>query len=296
MPVSTPFRLIIFTLALISLSTTAIAQTQASCTFKLFDLPEFTAVPRGVNDAGTVVGVAPNDQASGQGFIRTATGKVMYYCAPGANCTVYNSSTYFTGRNDAGVSVGVYNKVNSEQEGFMLQASTFTTIQAPDTVYGTFPNALNKSNTVVGYYLDSATNSHGFQRTSEGAYTTLDYPEAQETWPAGINDDGVIVGSYYPGHAFIYQDGTWATVAYPGASATALVGISNTGVMIGNKNTTNPDIISGFLYEEGAFKLIVVPNSYSTTVNAMSADGLILGMTTLNSTGTEVRGFTATCK
>jgi hypothetical protein len=288
-------RPLIFTLVLMSTSMIAEAQTLASCSFKLFQLPKSTSsLAYGVNDSGAVVGSAPVSP-SAQGFTRTASGAVTYYCAPGAGCTEYSSLTYFTGRNDAGVDVGVYKTPTmGDPEGFMLKGSTFTPIQEPNSVYGTYTNGINKSNTVVGSYLDSQTHSHGFQRSSEGSYITLDYPGAQNTYPLGINDNGVIVGAYYSGQGFIYEDGEWTTLDYPGASSTELNGISDAGVIIGNSNATTQG--TAFLYENGVVKVIAAPNTYSTSVSAISADGLIVGMTNLNDTESGWRGFTATCK
>ncbi len=219
-----------------------------------------------VNDSGTVVGPAPV-QSSEKGFIRTASGKATYYCAPGAGCTKYSSSTYFTGLNDSGVGVGVYKTPEmGAPEGFMLKGSTFATIQEPNSVWGTSVNGINKSNTVVGSYLDNQTNSHGFQRPSSGNYTTLDFPGAQSTAPLGINSSGVIVGSYSsPTQGFTYQAGEWTTLDYPGASTTELNGISDAGVIVGYSYVTTPG--TAFLYENGVFKVIAVPNAYSTSVN-----------------------------
>ena len=55
------------------------AQTQASCTFKLFLLNPSgkNLVPQGINDYTTVVG-----KASGQGFTRFANGGITYYSVP----------------------------------------------------------------------------------------------------------------------------------------------------------------------------------------------------------------------
>jgi hypothetical protein len=115
-------------------STMAAAQTGASCTFNLFQLPQSTSsIAYDVNDSGTVVGPAPV-QSSEKGFIRTASGKATYYCAPGAGCTKYSSSTYFTGLNDSGVGVGVYKTPEmGAPEGFMLKGSTSATIQEPNS-------------------------------------------------------------------------------------------------------------------------------------------------------------------
>jgi hypothetical protein len=300
---STSFRLLIFGPAVLLISCLAAAQTKASCSFKLFDLPKSTSsVLHAVNDSGTVVGSAPVQlpYPSASAFARTANGKVTYYCAPSADCTNYSSYTYFTGVNDADIEVGVYKTPGaSDPEGFMLKGSTFTAIQEPNSVWGTYVSGINKSNAVVGYYLDNQDNDHGFLRSSDGSYTTLDFAGAQNTVPLGINDRDEIVGYYSDPNSspqgFAYHDGEWKTLDYPGVSFTELYGRSNAGVIIGYAGAASGPG-TAFLYENGEFKVIAVPNTYSTGANGISADGLIVGMTNLNNTQAGWRGFMATCK
>ena len=297
MTASTSFRRLISAYALILISTIAAAQTKVSCSFKVFQLPESTSsVDYGVNDYGTVVGAAACGPTTTHGFMRTAGGAVTYFSAPQTGaCTSYSGFTAFADINNAGVKVGTY-KVSgmSDPEGFLLNGSTFTPIKEPKSVWGTSANAINKWNTVVGSYLDNAFHSHGFKRSSNGSFLTLDFPAAQGTSLQGINDNGVIVGFYYPGHGFIYHSGSWATLNYPGASSTELNGVSDANVIIGNSNATKQG--TAFLYENGVFKVIVVPNTYSTSVSGISAKGLIVGRTNLDNTQAGWRGFTATCQ
>jgi uncharacterized membrane protein len=273
------------------------AQTEASCKFKLFELPPgYSSSPvYAVNDDGTVVGAAFCGGDTTKGFIRSSSGTYTYYSAPGTSDCAYNVFTNFTGRNDVGVNVGNYRSASlSEPEGFLLEGSKFTPFKEPNAVFGTTANGINNSNTVIGIYYDSQDKIHGFQRSSGGDFLTLDFPGAQDTSPQGINDAGEIVGWYYPGHGFTYDKGTWKTLAYPGASSTALYDISDAGVIVGNSNASKPN--TAFLYEDDVFKVITVPNAYWTSVNSISADGVIVGMTNLDNTQIGWRGFTATCQ
>ena len=277
---------------------TAQAQTKASCTFKLFPLPESrdTSAPYGVNDRGTVVGAAVSNSGIERAFARTASGTVTYYRAPNT-VPDYASFTYFTGRNDAGVSVGIYKVPNpnlSVPEGFILNGSSFTPVLEPKSVWGTNANGINKWNTVVGYYFDYRYHTHGFKRLGNGSFITLNYPGAQNTLPAGINDHGVVVGTYFPGgNGFVYYNGRWATLNYPKAAGTNLNGISDAGVIIGRSTATKQG--TAFLYANGVFKVIAVPNAFLTNAVGISADGLITGTTNLDGTLTGWHGFTAIC-
>ena len=284
---------------------TAQSQTQASCNFKLFQLPQDIAAssPNGIDDYGTVVGLAVDLSGGERGFTRSAGGVITYYSAPNSQPT-YRSYTYFTGRNDSGVRVGNYaaNVTGAVQKGFMLSGASFTSIAFPKGVRATYANGINKWNSVVGYYTDTIGNGHdhGFKRVSNGSFTALNYPGAPQTVAAGINDSGAIIGSYCLScntearHGFIYVKGQWATLDYPTAFYTSLNGISNAGVIIGRSITAKQG--AAFLYENGVFKVISVPNAFPTNANGISADGLITGTTNLDGTLTGWRGFIATCK
>jgi hypothetical protein len=271
-------------------ATLSYSQTQASCTFNLFQAPGLVG---GVNDFRTTVGQSSSNAALG--FIRYSGGNVSYFSPPNA------ASTSFTGRNDAGVSVGSYtNSVAAPNipKGFILQGSTFTSFTHPKSVGGTFLTGINKYNSAVGWYLDSANIAHGFKRWSNGSLVSLNYPGAsQGTTALGINDYGTVVGSFVAssgGHGFLYHGGTWAQVDYPSGSAgnTSLDGISNNNVIVGHFQRLSTYI--SFLYANGVFKNIFVPNADSTQVTDISSNGVISGNAAYSDGS--VKEFTATCK
>jgi probable HAF family extracellular repeat protein len=278
------------TFCLLALPALAQAQTQASCTFKLFPLnpPGKNLSPNGVNDYLTVVGQAAVDQ----GFTRFAGGGINYYSVPNS------ASTYLAARNDSGINVGVYSSQSASTiaKGFMLNGSTFTSIVHPKAVWGTRLTAINKYNSTVGWYLDSAEVSHGFKRYSNGSFVNLNYPGSQNTLATGINDSGTVAGWFSDStgeHGFIYHNGQWAPFDF-GANTTQVFGISNANKIVGVSTSNEPS--TSFLYENGKFKVISYPNSFSTQVAGISANGIITGTIILsNSDPTSGRGFTATC-
>jgi hypothetical protein len=263
------------------------AQTQASCTFKLFK----PAIASGVNDWGTTVG-GLNHKAA----IRYAGGGITYFMPPGA------VDANFTARNNSGVTVGTYIDALDNVYSFMLKGTTVTPIRDPKSLppSTTWVSGMNRWNSIVGNYADPEYppyHYHGFKRYSDGRYVDLDYPfvkvpnVTQYTYPNGINDNGVVVGSYNKGgiseHGFIYQNGRWATLDVPNSATTTAVGISNAGAI-----AISTSKMGSFLYVNGKFKTIKVPNSTSTHVNGMSAGGLITGYTTI---GTAAYGFVGLC-
>ena len=69
---------------------------------------------------------------------------------------------------------------------------------------------------------------------------TFDYPEALHTFPSGINESGVVVGSFINGlnqtQSFVrFADGTFSDpIVYPTAQSTYLSDLNNTGTMCGS--------------------------------------------------------------
>ncbi len=279
----------IFTCLFLCSATFAYSQTQASCTFSLFQAP---GLVNGVNDFRTTVGQSSSNPA--RGFIRYSGGVVSYFTAPNA------ASTNFTGRNDGGVSVGFYTtQGTSIAKGFILQGSTFMSFTHPKAVLGTALSGINKYNSSVGFYFDSAQNFHGFKRYSNGGLASLNYPGALDTAALAINDYGTVVGDFVgsgtdgSSHGFLYHGGSWAQVDYPnGPGNTQLVGISNTNVVVGHFQMLSTYI--SFMYANGVFKDIFVPNADSTQVTDISANGVISGNAAYSDGS--VKEFTATCK
>jgi hypothetical protein len=72
---------------------------------------------------------------------------------------------------------------------------TEVTFQVPGSI-GTYPQSINNSLTVTGFYLTANGVTHGFLRTPDGTITPFDVPGSTFTQPVSINDAGVIAGTY----------------------------------------------------------------------------------------------------
>ena len=278
-------------------SITSSAQTQASCSFTLFTLPNTIAsgdFALGINSFSTVVGQLENVDQTTDGFIRYSGGHLNFF-AP-------NARTALTARNDVGNSVGT-EYTPPKPVSFMLHGSSgVTSIIHPKAVQGTFVTGINKFNRVVGYYLDANNVAHGFKYFSNGSFMTLNFPSPniQTTVPVAINDSGTIVGYYtdlYGSHGFIYSGGKWASVEYPNAAigSTILNGISDSNTIIGFHNNSGLGV--SFLYKNGTFKVISYSKAAGGTYSTgMAANGLITGNLYLASNNGSPRQFIATCK
>ncbi len=61
---------------------------------------------------------------------------------------------------------------------------------------------MNNLGQAVGSYFDNGGAAHGFLWRGGSDFTVIDYPGAKSTFASGINDSGVIVGSYFGGGTF----------------------------------------------------------------------------------------------
>lgn len=284
------FGMFIFVVTVLAAVPVCQAQSKASCTFTRFTLSG--SVPKGLNSYSTVVGQVPSSNGSGsKGFVRLSGGSVTYYSAPNVTYTT------FTGRGDNGVNVGVYGNAGGTFEGFMLNGSTFTKIVDPNSAapYGTRSTGINKYNTIVGYYATSNGTYHGFRRFSNGSYGNIDYPGGQFTQPNGINNSGMVAGSFSNGtgeHGFVFYNGKWATVDYPGSNGTTqALGISDAGVVLGVFTANEP--YTYFLDQSGTFKVISDSSASSLTVVGMAPNGLVVGTESRNGSQSN---FVARCQ
>jgi hypothetical protein len=263
------------------------AQQQASCSFTFLpttvNIPNVgpTAwTPSGINDYGTVVGLAVTNLAE-WGVIRWAGGGIT---------AVWEKA--LVARNDNGITIG-YSYFDNNQP-FVMTGTTIDLL-SPFGQYVTFVVAgLNNWGTIVATYQQI-----GYKIWSNGSVVTLKYPGAYETAPFAINDSGMIVGFYeVSGHGpsgFIYSNGQWAALNYPKSTNTLLVGISNAGRIIGGTADAN-GFTTSFIYENGGFKTISAPNAIAGSTRLLSMSlrsGLILGTANF-STGT--KAFVARCQ
>jgi probable HAF family extracellular repeat protein len=120
----------------------------------------------------------------------------------------------------------------------------FTTIDVPGATL-TIAFGINPRGDIVGLYLDTSGNEHGFL-LSNGTFTTIDVPGAISTNALGINPRGDIVGGYGDTsinfHGFLLSKGKFTTIDVPGAVQTEAIG-----------NNPQGDIVGGYVDTSGNF-------------------------------------------
>jgi len=72
---------------------------------------------------------------------------------------------------------------------------------------------------------------------SGGAFTAINPPGAIVTTPAGINNSGVVVGTFFDAnnqsHGFIYSNGKFLQIDHPNAISTTAYGIDDKNEIVG---------------------------------------------------------------
>ena len=193
----------------------------------------------GINTAGLVCGTSISNGSHGFFFDGTT---YTQYDLPG------NVETNVTGENNAGDFVGVANDGQGVRTNFINVAGVITTFTIPG-FSDVSPIAINNLGQIAGHYTAGA--QHGFFRDADGTLTyPIDYPLAgASTEILGLNDQGLMVGTYYVGsgplHAFVIKDRThFISYDYPGGAATVFGGINNSNAICGYYT----DAVSGFYH------------------------------------------------
>jgi|SRR5579862_7865865 len=154
-------------------------------------------------------------------------------------------------------------------------------------------SGINDGGLVVGSYVDSAGNSHGFY-LKNGQTTPLDVPGAADTSPAGINNQGVIVGTYDtflggPVTGFQMKGTTVTTIQFPGAVNTYPLAVNDAGAIVGLYYDGTND--HGFMEYRGSYTKLEPPGASSSSAAGINNSGEIVGEYRPN-VNAEGQGFT----
>lgn len=288
--------LLLTAVSLLTLTSIAVAQTTATCTFTYFTMPSpynASFQNNGINDFGTTVGWASSAtdfNPEAKGFIRQPGGSMTLYQVPGSYYTYLNRRNYY------GTSVGFFLQTsNSQPQGLVVTKYLAHSALNFPGAFSTVVTGINKWNTIVGYYVaQPAGYQHGF-KYANGKFTTIDYPGAVNTIVSGVNDSNVLVGQYVnvnmenPPHGFTWWNGQYQTID---SSATYVQphDINNAGTIV-----IAPNIL---LYKSGAEKTVVVPGAYETDVYGINNVGQVAGQASFTSDNLHFtwKAFVAKCQ
>jgi uncharacterized membrane protein len=216
-------------------------------TFTTIDVPRAKSTSlNGINAPGQLVGTYTDTDAAGtdhdHAFFKNNGSPPIPLDPPG---TVRSQGGFI---NSQGQAVGEYR--TDKARGFIWRNGTFTTLNLnfPNDLR-TVPFGINDRGAVVGTYLTADNINHGFLRSSNGDFKTIDVPGADVTVAEGINDAGTIVGvCIVKGlfHGFVSQNGLFTTVDVPGSSETQVFSINAIGEIVG-EYVDSTDVQHGFL-------------------------------------------------
>jgi uncharacterized membrane protein len=192
-----------------------------------------------------------------------------------------------------GTIVGLFIQNSGAFVGFTL---------APDGTFSTY-SAPNSSNTAilrrsagvnVGFYLPTASSAATGFIATDTTFQNVMFPGADQTHLMGINQSGVVVGSYdlnQFSHAIKYENGTFTSVEPPGATWSEARAINDSGTIVGTYSTDPQALkLHGFVLKNGAFTTVDFPHADNTQLSDISDTGEIVGLETILSKDTD-NGF-----
>jgi len=245
-----------------------------------FDPPGSTSTfPGAITASEVIIGSYIDTTGVTHGFVRRPNGTFTRFDVPGSASTTPASVT------PEGVITGWYSDSIGNTHGFLRTLDgSVTAFDGPpgSNILGSPfypsgpPPSINPAGDIAGIYFDSTFVEHGFLRTGNGTFTTIDFPGAIATEALAINPSGVIVGDFHdPATGFLgfirTPDGT-LRVINPNAGSPA--GINPAGVVTG----AAADGSGGYVRSpDGTFILFSPPGSASTSPFAINSEGAITG-------------------
>ncbi len=106
------------------------------------------------------------------------------------------TSTQLFAINNSAVIVGDYVDTAGVTHGVMISGTKRTTINHPKAVVGTYLFGINSTGTIAGLYQDGVGGYYGFTYKG-GKFTPINPAGSTITTVYGINDAGVVTGSYF---------------------------------------------------------------------------------------------------
>jgi hypothetical protein len=106
------------------------------------------------------------------------------------------------------------------------------------------PSAVNTVDQIVGYYVKSDKQFHGFLRNSNGGFISFDPQGSSATHAVAINALGAIVGNFIDvngnHHGFARQkNGTIVSFDAPGSTGTFAGSVNSVGEIVGSYDPTS---------------------------------------------------------
>jgi hypothetical protein len=200
------------------------------------DVDAFTVL-HSINDRGVIAGFYSGVTVPGHGLL-LVDGLFTTFDVPGAA-----GGTALRSINNRGDLAGTFSKtavnLDADQFGFIVpKVGAPIIFHLPNpAASGLVVEAINNLRTVVGYYTAPSSTLTGFMRQVDGRWVDIAVPGADATQVYGINNCGIIAGTYDSSgvlHGFFGRPGNLQTFDVPGAGNTHVRGINNHGRLVGD--------------------------------------------------------------
>ena len=258
-------------------ATLSIASAQ---TYTSIDFPGAvsTTLNGGPNPQGTSVG-SWFDGTNTHGYTLTAKGVFTSFDPPGSISTTPDFIS------PQGVIVGGFNDASNVSHGFILNGSTFTTIDNPFGQPGTVLTGLNPSGEMSGFScaVASCANGtfHSFTVSKKGVFASFDPPGAISSTASTVNPSGAVVGAYTDSggvtHGYLLDHGTYTTIDFPGAIFTFIGANNPEGDIVGIYDDA-ADVGHSFLLSHGVFTSFDPPGAIFSDAAGINPGGIIVGI------------------
>lgn len=211
--------------------------------FSYFSVPgALYSAAIGINDSNVVAG-----------YYKTSTNEIGFTYDGQSFTNVQYPNVPYTelfGINNAGLLVGYEAPDTADYNGLTFDGTQFHTFIVPGfNSWSTWAYGVNNLGAIVGQ-VDLNGLSEGFLRVG-GRYKTFLYPGAITTAALGINDAGIVVGTYASSTTltgcFYMKNGKFKSFSIPSlGDETFCTGISNGGVIVGFVLNSDKGTYHGF--------------------------------------------------
>jgi probable HAF family extracellular repeat protein len=200
--------------------------------FTYFDYPgQSWTIPGGINDSGLIAGYATQVEHERTGAVGFLYDGITFATLQDGN----NPVTYAYGINNAGTVVGAAGPDLESWKGFEEKNGKYKTVPLPGQCPYAEAEGINNLGLIVSWTA-CGTNTYAY-KIANGKAVNIQFPGAPYTYAYGVNDNGIVVGSYNPAsatdYAFALLNGKYVSFQYPGAIGTYAYGINNSGQVVG---------------------------------------------------------------
>lgn len=134
---------------------------------------------------------------------------------------------------------------------------------------------------IVGWYIDSSGQAHGFLLDGLVAFTPIDYPGAAFTAAYGINNSGEIVGTWLDSnganHGFLLSGGTYTSIDDPSSAGETFATAINDAEQIVGRYQDATNAWHSFLHYGSKFYAVDYPGGSGTYAGGINGDGVVAG-------------------